>query len=276
MAEHTTSAPFGERRVASTAGGGTALTSTASFTSFFKGTNHVTLMPRNAATAVVIRWALNPYLAVLKTTDALVAATNLTDASEAVQDNNTSTTLSMNSFDTLASGDILYVGARVPFRGVRVIIGNTNSGSNAALTVKYWKSDGTWATTSVTDGTSSASKTFAQTGNATWTLPTDWVPTSLRAAGDTVLFAPSILNDPTIYWTRWETDVVFDSTVTVTGMQSMNRSTAYDEFPVDLGYGQPIYRGLGGTGCIEHLTDAGTANLIISCGAINTTGRFTD
>src|SRR3990167_2871131 len=119
--------PLGEVRVAPTTGGGTALSTTAAFVSFPTGTNYVSLIPRNPVTAVVYRYALNPYLIVFKTTYALSTVANLTEASENLQDADTGTSLSLNSLGTFAAGDALFVGAYTPFRGVRVIIGNTNS-----------------------------------------------------------------------------------------------------------------------------------------------------
>lgn len=277
MAQDIVAGPIGEMRVASTTSGGTALTTTASFTSFFRGTSFIRLMPRNVVTAVVIRYALNPWLSVLKTTDALAAVANLTDASENLQDNDTATTLSMNSFDTAANNNYLYVGSHIPFRGARTIIGNTN-GTASVLTVKYWKNDDTWADTSATDGTASGGATLAQTGNVSWTLPTDWKRATIADIGDTtiaVVARPSILVQP-LFWTRWEVSVALDATVTITGMQAMNRSTTYDELDVSLGAEMRIRRGLNGVGCIEHLTDAGTANLIVSCGALGADAKLAD
>ena len=275
MPQDIVSAPLGEVRVSSTADGGTALTTTAAFVAFPVGTDYVILTPRNFSTAVVCKYSLNPFLTVLKTTDALVAASNITDGSKNVQDGDTGTSLSLNSFSTAANSDFIYVGSHIPFRGVRVIIGNTNAGSASVLTVKYRKSDNTWADISVTDGTSSGGKTFAQTGNVTWTLPTDWIARSLVSIGDTTLVAPAILNEPEMYWTRWETDVVFDSTVTATGMLAMNRVTTYDEIPAGMSADFRIkshqHRGIG---CVEALTDAGTANLIVSVAVTGVGGKF--
>src|SRR3989304_3179855 len=118
MAQDVVPAPLGEVRLGGAAAG-VALSNTATFTSLFRGTTLLRLVPRNEAGAAVIRYSLNPWLAVLKTTDALVAARNIPDGSYVTQDNNTGTNLSMNSFDTLANGDILYIGSHIPFRGVR-------------------------------------------------------------------------------------------------------------------------------------------------------------
>lgn len=269
------SGPIGEVRLAS-ASKGAALTTTATFTSFPTGTNYLTLQPRNAATAVVVRYALNPYLVIIKTTDSLAAVANLTVASETLQDNDTATELSISQLDTIANGDALYIGAHTPFRGAGVIMGSTTNDTASVLTVKYRKSDDTWADISATDGTDVGGDTLKQTGEVTWTLPTDWIARSLVDIGDTSLTAPAELRESALFWTRWEVSVQIDADVTVTGMQSMNRSTSYGEFLVNTGKEFRIYKGIGGIGCIEHLTDAGTANLLVEAAVLGVAGKFKD
>lgn len=268
MATEVLAGPLGSPRAASTAGGGTALTTTAGIIGLPPGTIWVALSPRNFSTAVVVKFALNPYLIVLKTTDALVAATNLTDASEAVQDQGvlSSTALTMNSFDTAANLNFLYVGSPLPFRGVKVTIGNTNAAGGSALTVKYW--NGAWTDIACTDGTDSTD-TFRQNGNVTWTVPTDWKRASLFEIGDTVLPSPAFLRQP-YFWTRWQTDVAFDSEVTATEMYALNRNTAqYGELQPGQVFEERVHRGPGGLACVEALTDAGTANVIVNVAAGN-------
>lgn len=63
--------PVGELRAASTAGGGTALSTTAAFIQLPLGAHHVFIAPRNFSTAVVAKVAFNPWLWVLKTSDGL-------------------------------------------------------------------------------------------------------------------------------------------------------------------------------------------------------------
>ena len=238
------------------------------------------MIPRNfASSAVVVRYSLNPYLIVGKTTDALVAVANFTDASSSMQDEDTATTLVLNSFDTAANNDYLYIGSHIPFRGVRVIIGGANSNASV-LTVKYRKSDGTWADISASDGTDSGGATFAQTGNVTWTLPTDWVTASLVATGDTSLPAIgaakiNIATEPTVYWTRWQVSAALDSAVTATGMLAMNRSTAYDEImETEIDESRIATHQYLGTGCVEALTDTGTANLLIKIRTVGIGSKF--
>ncbi len=272
MPQDIVAGPLGEVRIAGAASG-VSLTSTAAFTSLFRGTTLLRLVPRNGATAVVVRYALNPWLTVLKTADALASAP--TDGSYVTQDNSTGTSLDLSSLDTAANLDFLYIGSHIPFRGVRVIQGSTNS-TASVLTVKYRKNDNTWADISASDGSASGGATFAQTGNVTWTLPTDWIPASLRAAGDTTLSAPADLINDKIYWTRWQVSIVLDSTVTVTGFQSMSRVTTYDEFPLTIGEELRVFVGPLGISNVEALTDAGTANLLVRCAAMGVGGKFVD
>jgi len=262
---------LGEVKVASAANG-TALTTTAAFISLFPGTNLLRITPRNAVTAVVVRYALNPWLTVLRTADALVTVASLLDASRNLQDNDTATVLNLDSFDTVTNNRFIYIGSHIQFRGVRVIIGNTNSNASV-LTVKYWNGSA-WVTISATDNTAAAGATFAATANVTWNVPSAWAVTSLNAAGDTLLRAPAELMDPQLYWTRWEVNGIFDASVTVTGMQAMNRVTTYDELDIALGDAMRVFVGPKGTGCIEALTDAGTASLIVRCATVGIGSRF--
>lgn len=320
---------LGEDRLCSTAGGGTALTTTAAFTRLPLVTNHITVTPRNYSTAVVVQMHLNPWLVILKTTDAL--ATAPTDYSNAGQDLNAAAGgVVLSSLDTLANGDFLLVGAHLPFRGVRCVNATTHSGDASVLTVNYsqgtsitaWATsdsgtkskatasghglsdgdtviikgtnnyDGTWvveqvvATTSfvivkafvaddakglaicykdisATDGTAAAGKTMAQTGNVTWTVPTDWKQMRLKDMYSSVAAFPNSAID--LYWTRWSVSAALDATVTLSQMLAMNRTTTYTEWLSGQTLEERIRHGEpGGIGNIEALTDAGTASLIVN------------
>jgi hypothetical protein len=226
------------------------------------GVHHLFICTRNFTTAVVAQLAINPYLTVLLTTD---DGATVTDGSGALQDASTATSLTLSSMSTAANADYLYVGSHIPFRGVNVDVGNTN-GTASVLTVKYWKTDSTWATITATDGTASAGATLAQDGNVTWTVPTDWFKARLV---DTTSPRPANVVGSTapLYWTRWEVSVALDSSVTVLAMNAMNRSTAYFELVSEQVLEQRVSKGPGGMGCIEAKTDAGTANLIVNVAA---------
>ena len=262
MATEIMAGPYGEVRAASTAGGGTALTSTAARIVLPHGAKYMALIPRNFSSANVVKWNKNPYLTVLKTTDLLVTTTNLTDYSSAAQDNDTATDVVLSSLPTLASGGSLYIGSRLPFSGLEVDVDSTN-GTASVLSGTYRKSDGTWANISLTDGTASGGATFAIDGNITWTVPTDWITTRLK---DAVAGTPAnlgLLNEE-FFWVRLVVSVALDSSTTLNSMIAINRSTAYAELVSGLAWEESITVGPGGIYSITALTDAGTANLIVN------------
>ncbi len=261
--------PIGEIRAATTAAGGTALTTTAACVQLPKQTDRVLGTFRNFAGATVGKLSLNPWLYVLKSDDGMITVPE--DHSWDMQDASTSTTLVLNDFDTLANGDMLLIGSHIPFRGVAVDVANTNGGAASVLTVTYWNGAG-WVTTSATDGTTSGGVTFAVDGLVTWTVPTPWKPARLSAIYKDV-DATYPAKEELLYWTRWVTDVVFDSTVTVASMLSLNRSTAYSEWLSGQTFEIDVKTGPSGLGCIEALTDAGTANIILNA-ATEESGRF--
>lgn len=260
MATEVNSGPLGELRAASTAGGGTALTTTATFIAIPDGARHLFLTPRNFATAVVAKIALNPYLFVMRTTDDLATAT---EVSQNAQDGSGATHVTLSSQGTAAQGDYLYVGSHQTFRGVNVTVDGAN-GNDSVLTVNYWNGSA-WADTSATDGTiSPAGKSLGATGNVSWTVPTAWAKATLAeiaspAPGSTVAHSATSL-----YWTRWEFSAALDSAVTLDAMLAMNRSTAYSEWISGQAMELRIRKGPHGIACVEALTDAGTANLVVN------------
>lgn len=258
MATETYSGPFGEIRAVSTAGGGSALSTTAIALPILTGTRTVQYIARNFATAVVLKLARNPYLLVYKTADNLAT---ITDYSENAQDGSTSTDVTLSSLDTLANGDALWLGAHLPFRGVQVDVDAAN-GTVSALAAHYWDGNSLEALT-VTDGTDSGGATFAVDGAITWTMPSDWAPATLVAAGSAAgTIAHSGL---ALYWARLTVSAALDSSTTLNSMLALNRSTAYAEYPLGLTLEERIQKGLGYFGAIEALTDAGTASLIVNC-----------
>lgn len=62
-----------------------------------------------------------------------------------------------------------------------------------------------------------------------------------------------------------------DSTVTLDHMLGINESTAYAEVSTGVATAGRINHGFGsnGVGGVEALTDAGTANLLVNCAALN-------
>src|SRR3990167_2078517 len=126
MATEIWAVEAGESRAASTASGGTALSTTLVTVGFPLGTRLVSLIPRNFASgAVVLRYLLNPWLTVLKTQDAF--ATPGISYSNAAQDNDTATDVNLDALGTLAGGDALWVGVAAPFRGAAADVDTVNA-----------------------------------------------------------------------------------------------------------------------------------------------------
>lgn len=277
MTTETVAGPLGELRAASTAGGGTALTTTAAFIQLPLKSEHIFITPRNFAGAVVAKVALNPWLVVLKTTDAL--ANPPRDYSDAAQDGDAATDIDLSELSTVANGDFVLVGAADKYRGVSFDMDGTNGAGTAALEVAYWSPTGwvtmTTALSTLTDGTFST-RTLAQDGLVSWTPNASWLAKTLRE------IYPAMVNLPTTYydniplfWTRWSVDAaITDTSVTINSMLAANRSTAYAEFLSGQTFEERIKHGeLKGIGCVEALTDAGTANLIVNV-ATQRDGKF--
>ena len=265
------SGSLGEVRLAG-ASTGVACTTTAAYTSLHEGTHWISLTPRNFSTAVVVRWALCPYLLIFKTTDALGATGNYTEYSSSAQDADTGTSVTLSSLDTAANDDYLYVGSHIQFAGVHCDVDGTN-GNSSVLTVNYW--DGSsWSDTSDTDNTSSGGATFAQDGTVAWSVPSDWAADSLVDIGDASTAHSPHLGTQDIYWTRWQVSSALDSSVTLDHMVAIPRSTAYAELVSGQALEDTITMGPGGIGGICALTNAGTANLLINCATRSNTRRF--
>lgn len=261
--------PVGELRAASAAGGGTALSTTAALIQLPLGTHHVFIAARNFSTAVVAKVAFNPWLWVLKTADGL--DTSPMDYSEPAQDASAATDVDVSSLNTAANRHYLFAGSHLPFRGVSVDVDQAN-GNAATLAVEYWNGQA-WASISATDGTASGGATLAVDGTVTWTVPAAWRPESLQRVVATITPAAFPGKTERLYWTRWSVSAQLDSTTTVNSMVAMSRSTAYSEWLPGQAFEERVHFGPGGVGCIEALTDAGTANLIVNVAAPKG-GRF--
>ena len=270
MATETFPGNVGEIRAASTAGGGTSLSTTLATIGLPEGTRWISLTPRNFVTGVVCQFAFNPYLLIIKTNDALVA--NLTEFSSEAQDADLATDVVLSSLDTAANNDFLYVGSHEQFRGVVIDVDAAN-GTSSILTVRYWNGS-SWTDISDLDGTIDTGKTMAVDGNVTWTVPSDWVADSLVGIGDALSAIGENVGVERLYWTRWEFSVVLDSSVTLNSMRSLNRSTAYAELLSGQVFEETISRGHLGIGCVEALMNAGTGNLVVNVATRFTGQRF--
>jgi len=264
MATEVISGPLGEERILA-ASGGAALTTTASYTQFLKGVNYIVVTPRAfSASTVLAQWTLNPYLVVLKTTGSMI--TGNIDYSENAQDANANTNVNLVSLDTLANGDFLLVGGHLPFRGVYCDVNGAND-QESTLTVSYWNT-ATWTDIADTDGTISGTTTMAVDGLVYWTVPTTWKADTLTRMypelNTSPLDAVAVYKDIPLYWTRWEVSAALGTATTLHSMVAANRDTAYPEFLSGQTREMTVKtREVGGYGCIEHKTTAGTAYLII-------------
>lgn len=252
-----------EFRIAS-ASKGTSLTTTAAFTQFPYKSSRIYATPTTFSTAVVARLLLNPWLVILKTTDNMLTAPM--DYSKAAQDNSTSTDVDVSSLNTLANGDFLLIGSHIPFRGVYIDVDGTNAAGTATMTSYYWNGT-SWADSSATVTGVRTTRIFDKDGIVTWTVPTLWQRLALR---DHYVELPDSVKDEyyarfPLYWMRWDVDAaITDTSVTFNSMSAANRSTSYAELASGQMLSADIEHGFGGIGCIEALTDAGTAKLVVN------------
>ena len=281
--------PVGEIRAATTAGTGTALTTTAGFILIPDGTFWIRMQARNwTTTALAARVALNPYLSIIKTTDTFATPANVSDGSVNLQDDQTSTTFNL-ALNTLAAGTAVYIGSATPIRGLNIIMDGANVNAVASVsTIKYWKNTAAWTSLTITDNTVTTGETLNKSGTITWTPPTDWLRAALGSSnqrgvagiGETLTLGAVNYSQLPLYWLRWEVSVQLTAGTAAQTIVAMNRSTAYWDIPLPLvGDGttagqagaqtQPldflVEKGPGGVGCVEALTQASTANLIVDC-----------
>lgn len=246
---------LGQPRLLSAAAPGTGLTTTRAHIAIPPGTKYIKLAPNTFSTAIVAKFALNPYLRILKTADAM--ATDPVDYSEAAQDGVAATVVDLSSMDTLANGDALYIGAAEPFSGLQVDSLAADGGAGV-LTGVYWNG-AAWADISLTDNTSG----FGSDGTIVWTVPTAWARTQLATA----LALPVPRKGTTgaeLYWIRLVTSVAYDASTTASSIYAINR---YGDATPGLIAGDTfttaIDRKFNG-GNLQALTDAGTANLLVT------------
>lgn len=266
-----------ELRAASTAAGGTAITTTADgagdpktalgITPLPFGADYMSITPHSFSGALVAQVVLGPRLTVFYTKD---SGANITDISDELQDGDTAD-IPIDSLDTIANGGAIYVGSPLPFRGVAVDIGSDPNGTASDLTVKYW-GGGAWLDISDTDSTDTGAS-FAVDGTVVWTVPASWPATSLRAIGAQIgsgfefglpKATPQLY--PDMYWTRWEWSAAMDSSTDIIAMYGMGRSTAYAELLA----GQPIdiLVNPAEVANVQGITNAGSAKLIVNVGTL--------
>ena len=122
------------------------------------------------------------------------------DYSIEATDGLTTTVVALDSLDTYANDECLYICTPVPANRLTFTIPLPN-GNTAVGTLKYRKSDGTWADTSETDGTIDTGKTMGQSGSMTWTHPADEISHYMYGKSG--------------FWYQWETDTQLDAEVEI-------------------------------------------------------------
>ena len=255
-----------ELRSLTAANGGTAVTGLVTF-GLLPGTQYVKIHSRAFSTAVGLQYALNPYLAVLKTTD---AGATWTDYSSAAQDEDTATHVDLSSLSTLANGDAVFIGATTPFRGVDVDVDGAN-GNSSVLTASYWNGSA-WVDTSDTDGTISSGKTMGQDGTITWSVPSAWSAGSLNnilqnlaGGGSSTAAAAPQYGYQDLFWVRLEVGAALDSAVSLDSIHALAGSTAYAELTA----GDDVVElaaNYGEFGAVELTVTTGTVNTVVTVG----------
>ncbi len=262
-----------EHRTISTAGGGTALTTTAALITVpqIAGSGELALTARDFTNAgVVAQYTLNPRLTVLVTNDNLVT---FTDDSVHAQDGLTTTDLEVDALTAAPDGHV-YLGSPVPFRGFAVDMDASEINAVvSALTVNYWNGSA-WTDTSATDGTETGSDTtFGQDGDITFAVPTAWVAATLFDIGDAVptTWKPNrpkfnILNRA-LYWLRLEVVATLTNPTSINQLRALNASTSYAEIQPGQTAQETVQTDYMGTASIEALMDAGNGNMVANLAA---------
>lgn len=266
---------LGELRSISTADGGTALSTTATYIQFpalakagDKKKAHLFITPRNFATAVTAKYLLNPWLTVLKTTDGV--ATVPVDYSIEAQDSSTSTSVTLSSMPLYSTtGGFVLIGSHEKFGGAYFDMDGTNSTASTVLSVYYRNTVG-WADTSATVSGVTSSVAFDQDGLVYWTVPSDW--TSAKLKDIYPITAGKYYAEIPLFWTQWRCTHVMDTSVTVDAITAYNRSTTYSEWLEGQVFEEKMEYGFGGFGCIQAIVGAGTANLIVNVAQVKDGG----
>lgn len=256
-----------EQRAVSTASGGTALSTTLALIPIasagkLSGAGELALTGRNFSTAVVAKYALNPRLTVLITTD---AGLTFTDESDDAQDGSASTDVTLSSLPASPAGYV-YLGTPQPVRGYQADVDAAN-GTAGTMTGDYWNGSA-WTAATITDGTTSGGAPWAVDGNITFTVPTAWARDTLANILGLTNRGPKGGTNAVLYeslfWLRLTNTAACDSSTTLNSLMPLNRSTAYSEIVSGL----PVTKAVVSTdrkgfSCVEALTDAGTANLVV-------------
>jgi len=191
-----------------------------------------------------------------------------TDYSTEATDGLTTTAVILDSLNTIANFECLYICTPIPANKLTITVGKAN-GTAAVGTLKYHKSDATWADTGETDGTIDTGKTIGQTGSMAWTHPSDEVPHFMYGMSG--------------FWYQWETDTQLDAEVEITkityGSDFQDLRNVWDgaipaAIEVQVGSTDGFYETYGGTSV--NLSELGSAKKIYIASADPLQGIYVD
>lgn len=144
------------------------------------------------------------------------------DYSDEVRDGLATTVAVLDSLNTFANHECIFIKSPVPINSLTITMaaGNDNA---SVLSAYYW--NGAWTQVSaLSDGTDVAGDTLKQTGTITWTLPTDSIPNYMYGENG--------------YWYRLQVSVQLDAETEISKVtfssnwQSMEN--IWDGIPVDV------------------------------------------
>lgn len=120
------------------------------------------------------------------------------------------------NLDSMTSSDFIYIGTSDRAGGYRMEISGSPNANASVMALSYSRSDDTWASQAITDGTILTGFTLGQTGivklNA---VPTDWEPESLQTLIPTIeAGAPT----DTLHWVRLSVSATLDADTEVDKM----------------------------------------------------------
>ena len=168
------------------------------------------------------------------------------DQTSAAIDNDSDTEVKLG---TMTTSDILYIGCVDTFLGLAIDVGTVNAvTSTTPPDFEYWNNS--WSDVSGdSDGTLSSTTTFAVDGLYTWTLPTDWIPTSVNGS------AP-------LYFVRFKPIVQLTAGTSFDGLIAINKAANYVYFPAgmtqEFNYDEDLVGGL------QFLAASGTPTVYVN------------
>ena len=184
--------------------------------------------------------------------------TGTIDLPSAFRDRN-ATNGSGTLLDSSTTSDFLYLCFYDIIGGVHIVIGSANA-TSATVAATYRKNDDSWANLSPTDGTDSGGATLAQTGDITWTAPSDWKPASL--GGPQGIFSATDAPATYGYWMRLAWGAGLDSDTEIDEVWSVNKDANRGYFRKGTEYSFSIDRRK--VGAFEVILASGTDTLQVT------------